>query len=154
VGSSSTLGNTPFEANYTRPVHSLAYASPCASLRVSQGSLPAARARFAGRDFHPLDDETEFQCFIVLLLSVLPFLVAPHVGVTEVRAHVGASVQSRLERTTIRTQALDALVSLGFKRHEARSAVDQAIAHFGDAPFTLESFIRVSLGKSPRPRSG
>jgi hypothetical protein len=80
VGSISTLGNSPFGADYTRPVHSRTYASPRALLLASQGSLPAARARFAGRDFHPQDDETEFQGFIVFLLSVLPFLVAPHVG--------------------------------------------------------------------------
>lgn len=73
-------GKSPFEAGFARPVHSRTYASPRALLLVSQGSLPAARARFAGRDFHPLDDSTEFQCFIMLLLSVLPFLVAPHVG--------------------------------------------------------------------------
>jgi hypothetical protein len=57
VGSGSAPGNSPFEAYYTRPVHSLTYASPRASLRTSQGSLPAARARFAGRDSHPLDDK-------------------------------------------------------------------------------------------------
>jgi hypothetical protein len=75
-------------------------------------------------------------------------------GGTEVRAHVGVPTQSRLERTTIRTQTLDALVGLGFKRHEARSAVDEALAHFGNAVLTLESFLRVALAKSPRPRTG
>jgi Holliday junction resolvasome RuvABC DNA-binding subunit len=74
-------------------------------------------------------------------------------GATETRAHVGAPTQSRLERTTIRTQALDALVGLGFKRHEARIAVDEAVGHFGDAQITLESFLRVALAKS-RPRTG
>jgi hypothetical protein len=29
---------------------------------------------------HPLDDVTEFQCFILYLLSVSHFLVTPHVG--------------------------------------------------------------------------
>jgi hypothetical protein len=29
---------------------------------------------------HPLDDITEFQCFILYLLSVSHFLVTPHVG--------------------------------------------------------------------------
>jgi Holliday junction resolvasome RuvABC DNA-binding subunit len=67
---------------------------------------------------------------------------------------VGAQPQSRLERTTIRTQALDALVGLGFKRHEAKGAVEEALVDFGDTPFTLESFIRASLAKSPRPRTG
>ena len=88
VGSNSALENTPFEVGYARPVHSRTYASPRASLLVSQGSLPAARARFAGRDSHPLDNATEFQCFIMLLLSVLPFLVAPHVGRTRLRLDV------------------------------------------------------------------
>jgi hypothetical protein len=79
VRSGSTLGTSPFEIGCVRPVHSRAYASPRSLLLVSQGSLPAARARFAGRDFHPLDDGAEFQCFIGRLLSALNFLVAPHV---------------------------------------------------------------------------
>ena len=60
VGSSSAFGNIPFEVNYLRPGHLRTYASPRPSLVVSQGSLPAARTRFAGRDFHPLDDIPSF----------------------------------------------------------------------------------------------
>jgi 5-methylcytosine-specific restriction endonuclease McrA len=61
----------------------------------------------------------------------------PRAPTDEPRAHVGAPVQSRLERTTIRTQALDA-GWLG-QAHEARNAVDEALGHFSDARFTLES---------------
>ncbi len=51
-----------FEATYTRPTRSRTYASPAASPRPSQGSLPArAGSPLAGRDSHPLDDERNFK---------------------------------------------------------------------------------------------
>jgi hypothetical protein len=44
-----------------RPTRSRAYASPAASPRPSQGSLPAGAAYpFAGRASHPLDDNPNF----------------------------------------------------------------------------------------------
>jgi hypothetical protein len=127
-------GKSPFEAGFARPVHSRTYASPRALLLVSQGSLPAARARFAGRDFHPLDDSTEFQCFIMLLLSVLPFLVAPHAGTSLPQL-------SKVDRERLRADARSALVNLGFRSGEAGEAVDTAIEHEN----TLDEILREAL---------
>jgi len=50
-----------FEATFPRPTRSRAYASPASLPRPSQGSLPArAGSPLAGRDSHPLDDESKF----------------------------------------------------------------------------------------------
>ncbi len=50
-----------FEATHPRPTHLRAYASPAASPRPAQGSLPArAGSPLAGRVSHPLDDKRSF----------------------------------------------------------------------------------------------
>ena len=60
----NTLGTRKdivLEATHPRPTRSRAYASPAASPRPSQGSLPArAGSPLAGRVSHPLDDVRSF----------------------------------------------------------------------------------------------
>ena len=70
--------NTVFVAAFPRPTRSRTYASPVASPRPSQGSLPVGAALpFAGRVSHPLDDKPNFMSSSHLsLLSDQPFLVA------------------------------------------------------------------------------
>jgi len=70
VRSSSASGSTHFEAGRVRPVHSCAYVSP-------RHRWPCRKAHFRLRGLAwpdgyltPLDDSTEFQFFIVFLLSV------------------------------------------------------------------------------------
>jgi hypothetical protein len=70
VRSSSASGNTHFEAGRVRPVHLCAYVSP-------RHRWPCRKAHFRLRGLAwpdgyltPLDDSTEFQFFIVFLLSV------------------------------------------------------------------------------------
>jgi hypothetical protein len=70
--------NTVFVAAFPRPTRSRTYASPVASPRPSQGSLPVGAALpFSGRVSHPLDDKPNFMSSSHLsLLSDQPFLVA------------------------------------------------------------------------------
>ncbi len=57
-----------FEAATPRLTRSRAYASPASLPRPSQGSLPArAGSPLAGRDLHPLDDESKFHEVIAVL---------------------------------------------------------------------------------------
>ena len=57
-----------FEATYSRPTCSCAYASPASLPRPSQGSLPArAGSPLAGRVSHPLDDKSKFHEVIAAL---------------------------------------------------------------------------------------
>ncbi|MBA3451996.1 MAG: HNH endonuclease [Deltaproteobacteria bacterium] len=63
------------------------------------------------------------------------------------RAPVGTS---RLDDAVLRTQALDALVGLGWKPGIARAAVDEARAHVG-AGSAIEVVIREALRRCPRP---
>jgi 5-methylcytosine-specific restriction endonuclease McrA len=74
-----------------------------------------------------------------------------HVGVDTIdRTHVGARHRSGVfDRVAARTQALDALVTLGFKRHEARAYVDGAIAELGPRAFDLETVLRAALRRVP-----
>ncbi len=66
------------------------------------------------------------------------------------RTHVGARHrQGVFDRVAARTQALDALVTLGFKRHEARSYVDGAIAELGHRATDLEALLRAALQRVP-----
>ena len=74
------------------------------------------------------------------LLSLLHFLVTPHVG------------PSRLDDAIVRTQARDALVALGWKPNIARTAVDEARSH-GGRDVTIEELIRDALRRCPRPAS-
>jgi len=64
-GENRTLGIRKvivFEATYSRPTRSRAYASPAPSPRPSPGSLPARTGSpLAGRDLHPLDDKRNFK---------------------------------------------------------------------------------------------
>lgn len=80
VRSGSASGNTHFETGCVRSVHSCAYVSP-------RHCWPCRKAHFRLRGLAwpngfliPLDDSTEFQFFILFLLSVQHFLVTPHVG--------------------------------------------------------------------------
>ena len=59
-----------FEAATPRLTRSRAYASPISLPRPSQGSLPArAGSPLAGRDSHPLDDDSKFHEAIAALHS-------------------------------------------------------------------------------------
>jgi hypothetical protein len=59
-----------FEAAFPRLTRSRAYASPISLPRPSQGSLPARTGSpLAGRDSHPLDDESKFHGVIAALQS-------------------------------------------------------------------------------------
>jgi hypothetical protein len=60
---------------------------------------------------------------------------------------------TKLDVAITRTQARDALVTLGWKPHIARSAVDEAIAVCGSS-MPLEVLIRESLRRCPLARSG
>ena len=62
----------------------------------------------------------------------------------------GVSKTNRFEEATIRAEARDALVGLGFRSHEARSSVDAAIANVG-AAVGLETVIREALQRCRRP---
>ncbi len=67
------------------------------------------------------------------------------------RTHVGARHRSGVfDRVAARTQALDALVTAGFKRHEARTCVDRAIAELGHRATDLETVLRTALRCVPR----
>ena len=72
------------------------------------------------------------------------------------RTHVGMAnpriVTTRRE-SLIDDEARVALVSLGFKRREARDAVDEARTHGGTEPSTLEARIRDALQAAARARS-
>ncbi len=76
-----------------------------------------------------------------------------HVGAGTIdRTHVGARHRPGVfDRVAARTQALDALVTLGFKRHEARTYVDSALAELGRHGSTeLETLLRTALRCVPR----
>ena len=62
-------------------------------------------------------------------------------------AHVGQA--SNLDRATISVEARTALVTLGYKKHEAAAAVDAALVHVGgDA---LDVLIREALRRCGKP---
>jgi Holliday junction resolvasome RuvABC DNA-binding subunit len=60
---------------------------------------------------------------------------------------------TKLDVTIARTQARDALVSLGWKPFVARAAVDEAIAACGSG-LSLEVLIREALRRCPLTRNG
>ena len=68
-------------------------------------------------------------------------------GVHESVAHV---VHSKLDLATMLVEARAALTSLGYKKHEAASAVDAARDHVGTST-TLEVVIREALRRCPKP---
>ena len=80
VGSGSASGNSHFEVGRVRPVHTCTYVSPhhCWSCRKAHSRLRGLA--WPDGSLIPLDDSTEFQFFILFLLSVQHFLVTPHVG--------------------------------------------------------------------------
>ncbi len=65
-------------------------------------------------------------------------------------AHVGVS---RLDRATLRVQARDALVKLGFKPAEASAAVDAARARLA-TDVNLELLLRTALAHCPNKTRG
>ncbi len=67
------------------------------------------------------------------------------------RTHVGARHRPGVfDRAAARTQALDALVTAGFKRHEARGYVDRAIVELGNRATDLETVLKAALRCVPR----
>ena len=68
-------------------------------------------------------------------------------GVNESPAHVG---HSKLDQATMLVEARMALVTLGYKKHEAASAVDAAHTHAGTGA-TLEVVIREALRRCRKP---
>ena len=80
VRSGSASGNTHFEVGRVRPVHTCTYVSPhhCWSCRKAHFRLRGLA--WPVGSLTPQDDSTEFQFFILFLLSVQHFLVTPHVG--------------------------------------------------------------------------
>jgi hypothetical protein len=65
-------------------------------------------------------------------------------------AHVGAASATKFDQATLRTQARDALVGLGWKPAIATAAVDEARAAGHVSP--LETLIREALRRCPMPR--
>ena len=53
--------------------------------------------------------------------------------------------------STAAAEAYEALVTLGFRAHEAKAAVAQAVAHVGGGP--LEVLVAAALRACPRPRA-
>ena len=45
------------------------------------------------------------------------------------------------------------LKNLGFKPHEVKAAVEQTKTHVGREALTTEQWVRIALGKCPKPRS-
>lgn len=64
-------------------------------------------------------------------------------------AHVG---HSKLADAAILVEARTALVGLGFKRHEAVTAIEAARQDLGPS-ITLEAILREALRRCPKPRS-
>jgi hypothetical protein len=62
----------------------------------------------------------------------------------------GRTVGAKLDAAIVRSQARDALVSMGWKPGIARAAVDEAWSHAG--PDTLETLVREALRRCPKPR--
>jgi hypothetical protein len=58
---------------------------------------------------------------------------------------------AKLDAAIVRSQARDALVSMGWKPAIARTAVDEAWSHVGPR-VTLEMLVREALRRCPRPR--
>ena len=58
--------------------------------------------------------------------------------------------RSSIEAATIRAQAKDALIGLGWKPAQSRAAIDAAIADLGD-DLGLEVLIREALRRCPKP---
>ena len=57
---------------------------------------------------------------------------------------------ARLATATLVAQARDALVGLGFRSHEARTAVEEACAHVGTS-VPLEVLLREALQRCSKP---
>jgi len=70
VRSSSASRNTHFEAGRVRPVHSCAYVSPLHHWTCRKAHYRLRGLAWPDGSFTPLDDSTEFQFFILFLLSV------------------------------------------------------------------------------------
>ena len=71
-------------------------------------------------------------------------------GTAPDRLRTERPVSNKLNTATLRSQARDALVSLGWKSGIATPAVDEALAHVAaDAP--LETVIREALRRCPKP---
>ena len=70
VRSGSASGNTHFEAGSARPVHSCASVSPRHCWPCRQAHFRLLGLAWPGGSFTTLDNSTEFQFFIVFLLSV------------------------------------------------------------------------------------
>jgi len=63
-------------------------------------------------------------------------------------------VRSPNNRFKIETHVVEttkALVTLGWKRHEVKAAIDATRAHVGRADLPLEEWIKIALSKCPRP---
>ena len=63
-------------------------------------------------------------------------------------------VRSPNNRFKIETHVVEttkALVTLGWKRHEVKAAIDATRAHVGRADVPLEEWIKIALSKCPRP---
>jgi hypothetical protein len=80
VRSGSASGNTHFEIGRVRPVHTCAYVSPRHYWSCRKAHFRLRGLAWPDGSLTPLDDSTEFQFFILFLLSVQHFLVTPHVG--------------------------------------------------------------------------
>jgi hypothetical protein len=83
VRSGSASGNTHFEVGRVRPVHTCAYVSPRHYWSCRKAHFRLRGLAWPGGSLTPLDDSTEFQFFILFLLSVQHFLVTPHVGAAQ-----------------------------------------------------------------------